>query len=132
MPKGPTVSGLGFLPQSGADRAENIMMNEAVDWREWMRGLGRQERRVREFLGLSQEQLARLAGVSQGAVSRLEAGRGLATPMLVVLKINLALRRALRDVDPSLLNDDLRRVLQIEERISPRIGDVGFEALPDT
>ena len=52
--------------------------------------------------------------------------------MLVVLKINLALRRALRDVDPSLLNDDLRRVLQIEERISPRIGDVGFDALPVT
>jgi len=49
-------------------------MNEAVDWREWMRGLGRQLRRVREFLGLSQDQVARLAGVSQGAVSRLEAG----------------------------------------------------------
>jgi hypothetical protein len=64
-----------------------------------------------------------LAGVSQGAVSRLEAGRGLATPMLVVLKINLAMRRALRDVDPALLSDDLRRVLQIEERLSPRVGD---------
>ncbi len=87
---------------------------------------------MREFVGLSQDQLARLAGVSQGAVSRLEAGRGLATPMLVVLKINLALRRALRDVDPALLNDDLRRVLQIEERISPRIGDAGFDALPVT
>jgi len=83
---------------------------------------------VREFLGMSQEQLARLAGVSQGAVSRLEAGRGLATPMLVVLKINLALRAALRDVDPALLSDDLRRVLEIEERISPRVGDVGIGA----
>jgi transcriptional regulator with XRE-family HTH domain len=104
----------------------------AIDWRAWMLAFGRQERRVREFLGISQEQLARLAGVSQGAVSRLEAGRGLATPMLVVLKINLAMRRALRDVDPALLNDDLRRVLEIEERISPRIGDVGFDALPVT
>ncbi|HJQ83325.1 MAG TPA: helix-turn-helix domain-containing protein [Candidatus Binatia bacterium] len=103
-----------------------------IDWREWMRAFGRQERRVREFLGLSQEQLARVAGVSQGAVSRLEAGRGLATPMLVILKINLALRAALRDVDPALLNDDLRRVLEIEERISPPIGDVGFQALPVT
>ena len=83
---------------------------------------------MREFLGMSQEQLARLAGVSQGAVSRLEAGRGLATPMLVVLKINLALRAALRDVDPALLSDDLRRVLEIEERISPRVGDVGIGA----
>jgi len=48
----------------------------------------RQLRRVREFLGLSQDQVARLAGVSQGAVSRLEAGRGLATPMVVVLKVH--------------------------------------------
>jgi transcriptional regulator with XRE-family HTH domain len=102
------------------------------DWKEWMRAFGRQERRVREFLGLSQDQLARLAGVSQGAVSRLEGGRGLATPMLVVLKINLAMRRALREVDPALLNDDLKRALEIEERISPRIGDVGFDALPLT
>ena len=103
-----------------------------VDWREWMRAFGRQERRVREFLGFSQDQIARLAGVSQGAVSRLEAGRGLATPMLVVLKINLALRAALREVDPALLNDELRRVLTIDERISPPIGDVGFNALPIT
>ena len=49
-----------------------------AQWKEWMRAFGRQERRIREFLGLSQEQIARLAGVSQGAVSRLEAGRGLA------------------------------------------------------
>ncbi|HLY36956.1 MAG TPA: helix-turn-helix transcriptional regulator [Candidatus Binatia bacterium] len=103
-----------------------------IDWREWMRAFGRQERRVREFLGMSQEQLARMAGVSQGAVSRLEAGRGLATPMLVVLKINLALRAALRDVDPALLSDDLRRVLEIEERISPRVGDLGIGAAPVT
>jgi len=105
---------------------------KTIDWRAWMLAFGRQERRVREFLGFSQEQIARLAGVSQGAVSRLEGGRGLATPMLVVLKINLAMRRALRDVDPALLSDDLRRVLQIEERLSPRVGDVGVDALPLT
>jgi transcriptional regulator with XRE-family HTH domain len=101
-------------------------------WRSWMRAFGRQERRVREFLGLSQEQLARLAGVSQGAVSRLEGGRGLATPMLVILKINLAMRRGLREIDPALLNDDLRRVLDIEDRVSPRVGDVGVDAMPVT
>ncbi len=103
-----------------------------IDWREWMRAFGRQERRVREFLGMSQEHLARLAGVSQGAVSRLEGGRGLATPMLVILKINLALRAAVRDLDPTLLNDDLRRVLEIEHRISPPVGDVGVDVLPLT
>ena len=85
---------------------------DPMDWSRWMRALGRQGRRAREFLGLSQEQLAAVAGVSQGAVSRLEAGRGLATPMLVVLKINLALTHALRRVDPTLLNDELKRVLR--------------------
>jgi len=107
-------------------------MSRDVEWGEWLRAFGRQERRVREFLGLSQDQLARLAGVSQGAVSRLEAGRGLATPLLVVLKINLALRASLRDLDPALLSDDLRRVLEIEERISPRVGDPSIAGAPLT
>jgi len=82
------------------------------DWREWMRGLGRQARRVREFLGLSQEQIARLAGVSQGAISRLEGGRGLATPLLVVVKLNVAMRRALSTYDPELLSSEAREILQ--------------------
>ena len=102
------------------------------DWRAWMKDLGDRARRMRELLGLSQDQLARYAGVSQGAVSRLEGGRGLATPMLVILKINLAFRRALLDVDPALLNDDLRRALEIEQRLSPPVGGVGFNALPLT
>ena len=59
-----------------------------LDWSSWIKGLGKQARRVREFLGLSQEQVARAAGVSQGAVSRFEGGRGLATPLLVVMKVN--------------------------------------------
>jgi transcriptional regulator with XRE-family HTH domain len=105
---------------------------EQADWARWMHALGRQGRRAREFLGLSQEQLADLAGVSQGAVSRLEAGRGLATPMRVVLKIHLALTRALRRVDPSLLDEQLKKVLEIEHRLSPPIGDIGIEALPLT
>jgi transcriptional regulator with XRE-family HTH domain len=117
-------------PANDDDRTASA--KDQGDWPTWMRALGRQERRVREFLGLSQQQLARAAGVSQGAVSRLEAGRGLATPMLVILKINLALRRAIRTLDPGILNDDLRRVLDIEDRLSPPAGDVGFEALPLT
>ena len=103
-----------------------------IDWRDWMRAFGRQERSVREFLGMSQEQLAKIAGVSQGAVSRLEAGRGLATPMLVVLKINLALRAALEDVDPALLNDDIRRALDFGERLTPSVGNAGVVATPVT
>ena len=111
---------------------ENARGTERIDWRGWMRAFGKQQRRLREFLGFSQEQLAKLAGVSQGAVSRLETGRGLATPMLVILKINLALTHRLRTVDPGLLNDDLRRVLEIEQRLSPPIAGIGFQALPIT
>jgi transcriptional regulator with XRE-family HTH domain len=98
-----------------------------AEWKQWMRAFGRQERRIREFLGLSQEQIARLAGVSQGAVSRLEAGRGLATPLLVVLKINLAVSRALQTLDPALLTDDMRRALEFQSVISPKVGGMGFD-----
>jgi len=104
----------------------------SVDWPKWMRELGTRIRRVREFVGLSQEQLARLAGVSQGAVSRLEAGRGLATPLLVLMKIHLPLVRALRGLDPSLLNDELRRMLDATRNVAPPVGDMGFEMLPLT
>jgi transcriptional regulator with XRE-family HTH domain len=91
-----------------------------IDWGRWMRELGEQVLRAREFLGLSQDQVARIAGVSQGAVSRLEHGRGLATPLLVVSKIAAALRAALAQVDPELLSRDARRI--VEEGMS----------LPDT
>ena len=116
----------------GAPVADNPRGPERIDWRGWMRAFGRQQRRLREFLGFSQEQLAKLAGVSQGAVSRLETGRGLATPMLVILKINLAMRKALRAVDPSLLTDELRGVIEMVDRISPTIGEVGSDSIPLT
>ena len=80
-----------------------------------MRALGGQLRRVREFLGLSQEQVARLAGVSQGAISRLEAGRGLATPLLVVIKVHAALAGALRAFDPALVDDEIRETLRLDD-----------------
>ncbi len=95
-----------------------------------MRGLGRQARRVREFLGLSQEQIARLAGVSQGAVSRLEGGRGLATPLLVVVKLNLAMRRALGAYDPELLSPEARDILQKTDLFVPEAGSNAFAEYP--
>lgn len=103
--------------------------NDRVNWAEWMRTLGRQVRRVREFLGLSQDTLARSAGVSQGAVSRLEAGRGLATPLLVVLRIHRTLHRALRAIEPSLLNESLRRALELEDVLTS-VSDDARDALP--
>jgi transcriptional regulator with XRE-family HTH domain len=112
-------TGEHFSGDRGAGPAGTVMANETVDWREWMRGLGRQVRRVREFLGLSQDQVARLAGVSQGAVSRLEAGRGLATPMVVVLKVHWVLTRALRAFDPAIPDEEVRATLGLESLIAP-------------
>jgi transcriptional regulator with XRE-family HTH domain len=86
-----------------------------LDWAGWIKSLGKQARRVREFLGLSQEQVARAAGVSQGAVSRFEGGRGLATPLLVVMKVNAALRSAVSAMTPGVLSVDACRVLELEE-----------------
>jgi transcriptional regulator with XRE-family HTH domain len=68
---------------------------DEIGWEEWMRGMGRYTRRLRELAGLSQEELARRARVSQGAVSRLESGRAVQTPLIVVMKINTAMRQAL-------------------------------------
>src|SRR5207248_319020 len=113
------VSESTFQAIGSASRAGNVTMNETVDWREGMRDLGRQLRRVREFLGLSQDQVARLAGVSQGAVSRLEAGRGLATPMMVVLKVHRVLTRALHAFDPAIPDDEVRATLGLESPITP-------------
>src|ERR1700746_1444544 len=90
-----------------------MMDEERTHWSGWMHDLGRRIRRVREFLGLSQDQIARMAGVSQGAVSRLEAGRGLATPMLVLLKGHVVLARALTQLDAGLIDDQLRDSLDL-------------------
>jgi transcriptional regulator with XRE-family HTH domain len=74
---------------------------------------------VREFLGLTQDELGRMAGVSQGAISRLESGRGLATPLLVVVKIGGALQQALATVDQSMLSPEARRMIEEGFRLTP-------------
>jgi transcriptional regulator with XRE-family HTH domain len=100
-----------------------------VDWPSFLRQLGLQERRARELLGLSQTQLARLAGVSQAAVSRLERGRGLTTRLLIVVKVNLALRRGLEAIDPGLVREGLSRNLDLAHELSTR-GEAAAEAGP--
>src|SRR5262249_6887027 len=71
--------------------------------------------RTREFLGLTQQELALRAGVSQGAVSRFEGGRALSTPFLAIVRLNVALARALAALDASTLSEDARRYLQYME-----------------
>lgn len=105
-----------------------------------MSEFGRHVRRVREFLGLSQIELARRAGVSQVAVSRFEGGRGLNTAFVITLRINMALARALREVDPAGLTEDVKRFLAHMEFLAlpadadgpPRPGGADFASIPIT
>lgn len=123
-----------------AVRAASARGARGAEWGDWMRRLGRFVRHVRVFLGLSQEELAQLAGVSQGAVSRLEGGRGLATPLLVVMRVLYAMRRAAGAVDAELLTEEARRLLgtdppyapqfaPVAPRIGPLLKDPGLEEL---
>ena len=111
-------------------------MTASGDWSAWMRDLGRQVRRAREFVGLSRERLARAAGVSQGAVRRLEVAQGLATPCLVVAKVSTALGAALLAVDPGILSDEARAIVAQAESMplpvaagvsAPLTSDPGLE-----
>lgn len=100
-----------MMPQRKSSPHRGRDLATKQPWREWITAFGLHVRRVREFLGLSQEQVARAAGVSQGAVSRFEGGRGLSTPFVGIMKIVLALAHALKQIDPELLSDDLRAFL---------------------
>jgi transcriptional regulator with XRE-family HTH domain len=88
-------------------------MRVAMDqrWRDWMVALGVRVRHLRELVGLSQEQLAKQVGVSQGAISRLEMGRGMNTPLLLALRVYAGLTSALREIDPLLLTEDARTLI---------------------
>ena len=82
------------LRPATVDRATVVDVNlDKVDWDVCLRGLGGALRKLRESAGLSQRDLGRVAGVSQGAVSRFEAGRRRAIPAHVMLKIAVALAR---------------------------------------
>jgi transcriptional regulator with XRE-family HTH domain len=91
---------------------EKVARGEAAAWRAWMKELGALVRRMRELLSLSQGQLAEIAHVSQGAVSRFELGLGLSTPWTVAVKIRVALAARLRQMDPAVLTDDARHFLE--------------------
>jgi transcriptional regulator with XRE-family HTH domain len=105
-------------------------------WRRWLHELGARVRDLRELLGLSQEQVARIAKVSQGAVSRFERGDALSTPWIVAVKIRVALAARIQQLAPDVLTDEARRFLAQtalyglpgEAGLPPRIA--GAEVLP--
>jgi transcriptional regulator with XRE-family HTH domain len=97
-----------------------------------MRGMGRYTRRLRELAGLSQEELARRARVSQGAVSRLESGRAVQTPLIVVMKINTAMRQALAALPRETWT---KETVQIMNDVAARripVRGTGFDEVPVT
>ena len=98
-------------------------------WEAWVQGMGRYTRRLRELTGMSQEQLANRAGVSQGALSRLEAGRAVHTPLIVVMKVNTAMRAALAALPREALSEELRAIMDdVPTRRIPVKG-TGFDDL---
>jgi transcriptional regulator with XRE-family HTH domain len=102
------------------------------EWKLWMQGLGSAIRRARELAGISQAELAHLAGVSQGAVSRLESARGLSTPLVGVLRVLAALRAPLGTMPRSELPQDLGALIDLTASGSQGSGsdlDTGLVAL---
>jgi len=75
-------------------------------------------RELRESLGLSQEELASRAGLSQGSVSRFENGRNSHIGALVILKLGAALARQCHGPREHLLLDVMKGVLEDFGRLS--------------
>lgn len=71
--------------------------------------------------------------MSQGAVSRFEGGRAFSTPFLAILRLNVALARALQGLDASTLSDDARRYLRYMEFLPtpPEASEAGGTPLPE-
>jgi transcriptional regulator with XRE-family HTH domain len=105
--------------------------DDDTEWRRWMQALGQRLRQMRELAQLSQEELARLAGVSQGAVSRLETARGMATPMVVVMKISLAVAHRLRMLATAAHGDhpELRQAIEAEDVLLSPLANAGEHPL---
>ena len=94
--------------------------------------LKRARRHHRDTKAAAIQAALRTEHLSQPAVSRLEAARGLATPLLVVVKIGLALAGELRKLDPSILDPELRRALESPEPFGPLLGVLRPDAMPVT
>ncbi len=118
---------------------------EDASWQQWLFGLGETLRAARETVSISQERLSRAAGVSQASLSRVEMGRGLGTPLVLVLRVASTLRAMIAGCDPRLLSQELRTLLAAREGLparaavpppplatDERLGEIiaAFEAMP--
>ena len=88
----------------------------AADPRASLRALGQTILRVRKFTGFSQERLAKLAGVTQSALSRLEAGRPVG--LVVLLRLGRVLPRLASAGEDAVLSDETRRTLDALHALS--------------
>ena len=105
---------------------------EDTDWSSWLRRLGTSMRDLRESLGLSQEEVASRAGLSQGSVSRFENGRNSHIGALVILKLGAALARQCHGPREHLLLDAMKGVLDEFGRLSgPALTLVDGSASPN-
>lgn len=66
----------------------------SMGWGLLIRGLGQHVRALRKLAGLSQQELAAHAHISQGAVSRVEAGECDAVPLRTIFQLFAALGTA--------------------------------------
>src|SRR5262245_44430010 len=80
-------------PGRRRDSAHRVLSHRAMaqsgTWGSWIRQLGREQRRLRRALGLSEDQFARLAAVDCSVVHALETAEAPVAPLPVMLKINL-------------------------------------------
>jgi transcriptional regulator with XRE-family HTH domain len=97
-------------------RRSRVTSRDAARWREVIQLLAWHLRSLRNLLQLSQQQLATLAGVSQGAISRMEAGRCRDTPLVTYAKVAAAFCRELGPLRDR-LTPDVRLVLEFIERV---------------
>jgi transcriptional regulator with XRE-family HTH domain len=90
-------------------------------WYVWMATFGSHVATLRRFLGLTEADLARESGVTEGQVRRFEAGKLLDLSFVDVLRLNRALAKRLRRIDPDLLAPEAKGFLQ----------HLDFLAMPD-
>lgn len=81
-------------------------------WYDWMARFGSVVSTLRQFLGLSEAELAAQAGVSDGVVRRFETGKLLDLSFIDVLRLNRLLAQRLRGLDPDLLAPEVKGFMQ--------------------